>query len=190
MEELPNYQNKYTKTTTITQRRKNIISALLAVSIGLNVASVLIPAVKDIKNDIIYNMDSNEYFDLVQKNLYVINGDMDKNFIDIHKVAKTISLTQINTKEDFYHILIKTALQINFNRNENFNDLLEALRLDNLAFSNPVYPSYNDLNEFLQENGLYNDDGTINFDEWEKYDKKVFAFNQELESDAKERKGL
>lgn len=187
-----NYRNRKRKTIRNVDKKKFTLAILLAASITFGTAAYGVKEAIDSAIDTVtYKLDSDRYEQLIRDNSHVVNneGDYFVETIDVAEDLLSEKIDEINSREDFYHALLSTARKIEYNRQDNFKDLVRSLELDELSKTSSIYPSTQEFEEFLNANGLIKD-GKIDFDEWKELDQKTFQFQRKIEKDAEERKSI
>lgn len=181
----PNYQNRKRKNIHKNRRKKQVLTILLATSLGLNGITIISTAVKKFTDQLEYNESVRKQYELVDENTHKTDNKQ-YDFVDAYELASDIkSNLEVKEKDDMYHHLIAIMKHIEWNRNENFRSILAHLDLDKLSAENEKYPSMAELETFLETKGFINEDGTIDFDSWEKYDKKVINLENDIEKAGK-----
>lgn len=183
----PNYSNRKKKKVSVVAKKKFVL-ALLVATIGISSVYGITQGVSNtydfLKDTIVHNHEIYSYKDLVSKNCHVTN-DYQHYFIDTYNLAQDVRKLEVTRPEDVYHHLIGIARNMDYNRSENFRTFLNCYDLDSLAQEMSVYPTYQEFSDFLFEHNLLNEDGTINFDRWKEYDKKVYIFEKDMEKEFK-----
>ena len=180
MEQIPNYNNKIKKGRTISKKRQLVLSVLLSASMTFSTATIAKIGVDALKDQITYNKSTNQYSSIIEDNTYRTNSG-EHYFINASDVAEDIKELEIEDKYDLYHHLIGIAQNIHWNKNQNFQDVLDYFDLDETAKRDTDYPTEAEFISFLENHKLLEKDGTIDFDAWEKLDKKMINLENDLE---------
>lgn len=183
----PNYRNRRKRSVKKDTKRRLVLAVLVA-AIGISsvygVKEAVVNTYDFVKDTIVYDSEVFSYRDLINKNCHRTN-DNQHYFIDTYSLAQDVKKLEVSKPEDVYHHFISIATNIDYNRNENFRTFLNSYDLDSMSQLEIVYPTYQEFSNFLYEYSLLNEDGSINFDKWREYDKKVYNFEKELDDEYK-----
>lgn len=183
MNENPNYRNRQKRQKNYEARKKMVLVTLLA-SLSINVGGLALKGVDALKDEIIYNAETWQHFKILDKN-EIMTDNKENLFIKTDTLAEDIKELPVENELDFYHHLIGVARNIRWNINQNFDNLLDDLNLNKLDQKNSDYPSEQEFRSFLERYGLIKEDGTIDFERWEEYDKKTTLLEREFEKESK-----
>jgi len=188
----PNYNHRTSKRISPIRKKKMILSWLLSMTIGITSVYGIVEGVKNISekitDDFNYSRDSKVYEEMVNNNFHR-TIDKEAYFLRTYELSRDFKELKFESKEEVYHALLGCARFMRYNIDENFRDFIRVLDLDSLAQSNPVYPTSQELYSFIESLDCIKEDGTIDFEKWKEYDKKVFNLERELE-ELKEGKNL
>lgn len=188
----PNYNNRTKKSISTTRKKKMILTWLLVGTIGISSIYGTIEGVKNIADNISdtyhYNKDSKVFYEMVGKNMKTIPGTKTL-FLQPYELADDFKALEFENKQDVYHNLLGCARFMQYNLDENFRDFVKALDLDSMSLLNPVYPTNQELFDYIEKLGFIKEDGKIDFEKWRDYDKTIYNMERELE-DYKEGKNL
>lgn len=178
-----NYQSRKKKKIAVDERKRLILSILLTTSISLSAIYGVVSGAKNLykgaKDTYFYNKEAYKYYEILNDNSHITN-DRKNIFINTFNLANDLKNLDIQDKEEFYHHLIGVAQHIKWNKDINFENLLEDLDLDELAKENSTFPTTQEFYDFLKTYNLLNEDGNIDFEAWEDYDKEVFSFENKM----------
>lgn len=188
----PNYKNRKSKSVSISKKKKMILTWLLVGTIGISATYGAIEGVKNVADNIedsyYYMQDSKVFNEIVRKNMATIPGTK-TIYLKPYELATDFKKIEFNSREEVYHGLLGCARFMQYNLDENFRDFVRSLDLDTIAELNPIYPSNQELFDYIEKLGFIKEDGTIDFEKWREYDMVVFNLERELE-DYKEGKNL
>jgi len=188
----PNYSNRKKKSVSLTRKKKMILTWLLVGTIGISAVYGTVEGVKDIANNISdsyhYNKDSKIFYEMVTQNMRAIPGTTTL-FLDTYELADDFKKLDLESKEEVYHNLLGCARFMQYNLDKNFRDFVRVLDLDQMSRLNPIYPTTQELFNYIEKLGFIKEDGTIDFEKWREYDKTIFNLERELE-DYREGKNL
>ena len=182
----PNYNNIVKKKRYKYDVKKLTLAILLTTSIGISSAYGIVASTSKVVNvigdAIEYNNEVDSYRKIVADNTVRTSGN-DGYFINVYDLACDFFRLENNCKEDVYHNLICIMNNISYNKEENLMNLLMHIDLNAMSINNSNFPSVSELYDFFEENNILNEDGSINFDAWKKYDKNTFLLKQDLLED-------
>lgn len=176
----PNYRNIIRKSKNKTKKRVIILIALLATSLSLNAAIGVKKVYEEAKDSHEYMDEVNNFNAVVARNTFRTN-DGSQPFINTFSLAVDVRNLEVTDRDEFYHHLISIVQNIMYEKHTNFDNLIKDLDLDELAQSNSIYPTVQEFYEFLENANLLNENGSINFEAWEKYDKEVYTMKNDIQ---------
>lgn len=185
MEYRPNYNNRKRKKVSIVNKKRCVVAVLLTASIGMSATYGVYNVGKNVVNKIsdnyYYGQESSPYFEMVDSK-FRTNPANGNKFIDMSTLSDDFKSLEFTSKDDVYHALIECARFMRFNLDKNFDDLLIYLNLDKLSSENSIYPTRDEVYDYLSNKGFIKEDGTIDFNSWRDYDREVFNAERKLDN--------
>ena len=127
-----------------------------------------------------YQNDTRSYAGIVDSNAHRTK-DNSGYYIDAYEVAQDIKKVEIHSDEEFYHTLFSVMRNIDYQKEKHLHSIVGFLNLDSLNAENSVYPSEVEFYTFLENYGIMDDDGHIDFERWKSIDRIMYEQISELE---------
>lgn len=176
-----NYKKRLRKKVDVLRKKKSVLAVLLAGSVTLNALAIGSDLYELASSTLEHNDEVERYEYIIDNHIHRTN-DKQNWFINTFCVAQDLKSLEVKDREEFYHTLISVALNIRYDKNKNFKQIIDSLNLDSLAKENSVYPTEAEFEEYLQEFGLIDENGVIDFDRWKSLDKDMFEADKTVDS--------